>query len=33
VTLVPLYGQAGNYVYGPSGLPIEQINNSTGTVT
>ncbi len=22
-----------NYVYGPSGLPIEQINNSTGTVS
>ena len=22
-----------NYIYGPSGLPIEQINNSTGTVT
>jgi RHS repeat-associated protein len=25
--------RASSFVYGPSGLPVEQINNSTGTVT
>jgi RHS repeat-associated protein len=32
---VPLLLSDGtnSYIYGPSGLPVEQINNSTGTVT
>jgi RHS repeat-associated protein len=30
---VPLSDGTNSYIYGPGGLPIEQINNSTGTVS